>query len=64
MSTGPVSKGLLCSAYTGYLRLIFKKEEVHVLFKDLYQKLKPLKLSREDMMLLIPHAMTVDFIMG
>lgn len=63
--SSPVSKGILCRAYIGYLRMIYKKENVNYEFKDLWEKhLKKLGLKREDMLILMPYAMVVDFNMG
>ena len=63
--SSPVSKGILCRAYIGYLRTLYKKENVNYEFKDLWEKhLKKLGLKREDMLILMPYAMVVDFNMG
>ena len=63
--SSPVSKGILCRAYIGYLRMIYKKENVNYEFKDLWEKhLKKLGLKREDMLILMPYAMVVDFNIG
>jgi len=65
MSSSPVSRGILCRAYIGYLRTIYKKEHVEYEFKDLWEKyIKKLGIRREEMIVLMPYAMTVDFNMG
>lgn len=62
--SSPNSKGIVCGAYIGFLRLYFKKEHVNFEFRDNYQLLKKLALPREDMLILMPYAMMVDFVMG
>lgn len=63
--SSPVSKGILCRAYIGYLRMIYKKETVNYQFEDLWYKyLRKLGLKREDMLILMPYAMIVDSNLG
>lgn len=63
--SSPVSKGILCRAYIGYLQKIYKKEHVNYEFKDLYEKyMKKLGLTRDEMLIVMPYALTVDFNMG
>ena len=65
MSSSPVCRGMLCRAYVGYLKKIYKKEEINYEFKDLWEKyIKKLGIRREDMLILMPYALTVDFNMG
>ena len=62
--SSPNSKGIICGAYIGFLRLYYKKEFVEYQFKDNFQLLRKLDLPREDMLILMPYAMIVDFNMG
>ena len=60
--SSPVYKGILVRAYVGYLKSVYKKEHVNLEFKDLWEThLKKLGLKREDMLILMPYAMNIDF---
>lgn len=63
--SSPVCKGILCRAYIRYLRKIYKKEQVNYEFKDFFEKhLKKLGLTRDELMIVMPYALVVDFNMG